>query len=48
MFSAALQEARHIVIVWIFRAVQRTPKNKSSGKRRKGKEDPVDRSGKEG
>lgn len=47
-FFVALQEAKHIVIVQIFRAVQRTPKNKSSGKRRKGKENPVGRSGKEG
>lgn len=28
-FSVALQEAKHIVIVQIFKAVQRTPKNKS-------------------
>ena len=46
-FSAALQEAKHIVIVWIFRTVWRTPENKSSGKRRKGKENPVGRSGRE-
>lgn len=28
-FSVALQEAKHIVIVQIFKTVQRTPKNKS-------------------
>lgn len=47
-FSATLQDARCMVIVCIFRAVQRILENKSFVKRRMGKKNLVGRSGKEG
>lgn len=47
-FSATLKDAKCMVIVCIFRAVQRIPENKSVVKRRMGKKNLVGRSGKEG